>query len=369
MDISTPKASFGLNASGTITRPWESGNPVIGLPTTDVPLSLGNVIFSAELFLQDVTDDATLNLNDFSTTTDADTAVAATLTTNLAGFNNDLVYTALKAGADGNSITVAYTAPVATGYTTTATITNDNLSIVVTTGAKARMTITGFTGGGAVANLTYHYNSISNGRPKYTAPDGFEIEFTGSNWYIRDVTPGPTVNYAIGTAPLDAATPDLVTSWTPAGGIGTPTVTAGISDASQVSTAIAANEDVADIVSVANASSNDGTGAVTTMAATNLSGGIDANGWVGADLDFNADEFENNSAIHGVLFYCASGRIKIECGTDFVIGVPAGTYTQTAMNPLASDDASQGLVDLLNTFTFTAEADDTRVLVAVVSKA
>jgi hypothetical protein len=46
--------------------------------------------------------------------------VAATLTTSLAGANNDLVFTAKTAGAAGNSITVAYVDPG--GVTATATV-------------------------------------------------------------------------------------------------------------------------------------------------------------------------------------------------------------------------------------------------------
>lgn len=112
----------------------------------------------------------------------------ASLTTALAGANNDLTYTAVTKGAAGNTIRVRY----------------------VVAGASTPLTV-----------------SVS----------------------VKDIT----VNVA------------------------TDGASAATSTAAQVSAAIAASPAAAALVSVANATGNDGTGVVAALAFTNLGGGLD---WV-----------------------------------------------------------------------------------------
>lgn len=115
-------------------------------------------------------------------------AVKATLTTSLTGSNNDLVYTAVTGGTDGNSITIAYVDPSA-----------DNAAL--------------------------------------------DVEVVDS-----------------------AITVNLATD-----GSGTITTTAA-----DISAAIASNGQASALVTVENASTNDGTGVVIALTATALSGGVAA---------------------------------------------------------------------------------------------
>lgn len=115
-------------------------------------------------------------------------AVAATLSTNLTGTNNDLTFTAVTAGTGGNSVTVTYVDPSGN---------NQALAISVLGSAITASLATG--GGGAIT-----------------------------------------------------------------------------STAAQIKTAIEASAAASALVTVANKSGNDGTGVVTAMAATALSGGTAA---------------------------------------------------------------------------------------------
>ncbi len=109
----------------------------------------------------------------------------ATLTTNLTGDNNDLVYTSVDKTDEANDITVKYTDPYAASQSLNVSVTGNDIDVSLATDGSGAITST----------------------------------------------------------------------------------------ASQVKTTIDANQDASDLVTVANAAGNDGSGVVTAMAKTNLSGG------------------------------------------------------------------------------------------------
>jgi hypothetical protein len=369
MQTSGAKASFGLSAVGTLERPWESGTITVGLSITDIPIPQANVPFSASLFLQDDGDEATLDTNDFSTTTDSDSAVAANLTTALSGSNNDLVFTAIATGVSGNQLSVAYSAPVASSYTTSVSVTDD-LAILVTLAAKARQIITGTLndGSGSVTFPTMLVSGTALSRPYYVDnifSPAYTLQWDGAYWVANKISGGGTWKSA-----SDVATPDLATGWTPTSpSTGTPTVTAAVTSAYQVKAAIDGDIEAQDLVTVANAGGNDGTGAVSTMVATGLSNGLDANGWTGAAFDFNGNAFPNIDAVYGLLVYCESGLIGFSNTTGTTIILPQGAFAQIAINPSAAETPSDGLLQFKDVFTFTANTDNTRIFVSVLAKA
>lgn len=116
--------------------------------------------------------------------------VVATLTTSLAGANNDMVFTAVGYGADGNAVTIAYIDPAANGAALSVTVSGSAITVNLATN-----------GGGAIT-----------------------------------------------------------------------------STAAEVKTAIDAYAAAAALVTCANAGADTGAGAVTALAATALSGGVDATG-------------------------------------------------------------------------------------------
>jgi hypothetical protein len=71
-----------------------------------------------------------------------DTGTFATLSTDLAGANNDLVYTSKLPGADGNSITVAYVDPGAPSASLAVTVTGTAISVSLATDGGSAITST-----------------------------------------------------------------------------------------------------------------------------------------------------------------------------------------------------------------------------------
>lgn len=127
---------------------------------------------------------------------------------------------------------------------------------------------------GAVRNLPGNW-----GRFGISATAALTTALTGNN---NDLTytakrggaaPGITVQYVVAGAstPLSVTTNDkaIVVN------VATDGASAATSTAAQVAAAIAANFTANSLVTVANAPGNDGTGVVTAMAATPLTGGSD----------------------------------------------------------------------------------------------
>lgn len=67
---------------------------------------------------------------------------AASLTTNMTGANNDLVFTAVEPGADGNNITVALTDPSGNDQALAITVTDTDIVVSLATGPAGAITTT-----------------------------------------------------------------------------------------------------------------------------------------------------------------------------------------------------------------------------------
>lgn len=196
----------------------------------------------------------------------------AAVTINPAGADNSIVYTAQAAGSAGNAITIAYATPAAQSATTVGVAGN---AITVMPGTKARMVISGeLTSNGStpvVFSEPLTYAGVHNSKAQYyDSEDINSISWDGTKWTIFIATPE-----ARWESSENVATPDLVTTWTPqASETGSPVVTSGISSAAQVIEAV--NDSVAAYALVDAAASGTVTGAVASVAATNLTGGVNA---------------------------------------------------------------------------------------------
>jgi len=176
----------------------------------------------------------------------ATSSVAATLSTNLTGTNNDLDYTAVTAGSGGNSITIAYVNPGVETATESVsvsvkaiTVTLRSVSSVLSTATQVKAAIDA---SAAAAALVTVANKAAND----------------------------------GTGAVIALTATALT-----GGSST------LSTATQVKAAIEANTAGNALVTIANKSANDGTGVVIALTATPLAGGVD--GTVGNKKDCAMD--------------------------------------------------------------------------------
>jgi hypothetical protein len=195
-------------------------------------------------------------------------AAQYSLTTALTGTNNDLVFTSKI--ADGYNISVAIATPAVQFGVTVAVA---DKAITITPGTKGQIVVTGtLTSDGSTPvvfpALLYFGTHITEGAT-WTDTGGitgaYSVIGKSGSWTLRK-TAG-----AAWTSTDAVASPELVTTWTPAGAAdGTPTLTPGVSTSAQakgtLQTSIAAP-----LITVAHAPANDGTGALAAMTATHLS--------------------------------------------------------------------------------------------------
>ncbi|RYD49590.1 MAG: hypothetical protein EOP85_01335 [Verrucomicrobiaceae bacterium] len=197
------------------------------------------------------------------------------LTTDLAGNNNDIVFTQVDQTLP--ACTVEYATPVYSAHSRW-TITNRNL--VFTPGTKARMLVTGASLGQTV---TLRHAGEMNGKPHWTS-NGHHMSlqigqncvlyYGGGKWHF-DIYDSYTPEFFSESATTTAEYPDGL-AFTPTYGYEAPTVTAGTSDAWQVMMPVN-NEGVPELfalVALTFKEGNDGSGAVTAMPRTPLSGGV-----------------------------------------------------------------------------------------------
>jgi hypothetical protein len=195
-----------------------------------------------------------------------DEARAATATLNPTGTNNDILITAAATGPDGNLLT----AEIATSTGHALTVAKTANHILITAGAKHRITITGTLSPDVTE--THLFGTLQNDRPAYYYPE-FTLSFTsiiywtGTKWLIITNPPSPGTSWE---STEDRATPDLVTSWTATGSAtGTPTLVASPPTAAQaIAAANAALEET-----FANAPGSDGTGTLAAVPSTPFQGG------------------------------------------------------------------------------------------------
>lgn len=241
-------------------------------------------------------------------------AAKAAMTTALTGTNNDMVFTADANGIAGNNITIEYTntrrAPglaAAESSTSGSTITVD---MKTSAGVKATGTLTS-------SGVFQNDETVTIGTTVYTFKTAlstgpavaYEVLIGASAAASLDnlksavnATAGVGTTYSTGTLihPTVTATTNAddsqvfeaqtlgtagnaiaTTETTANNAFGAVTLTGGeeinqvLSLASEVKTAIEADAAAAALVDVTNAGGNDGTGVVTVMAATPLTGGSD----------------------------------------------------------------------------------------------
>lgn len=241
-------------------------------------------------------------------------STAAALTTSLTGTNNDIVYTADTAGLAGNNITIEYSSTnlqpgqsAAVAHTSGTTIVVD---LKTSAGVKATATLTS-------SGVFQDTETVTIDEVEYTFVDAlstgptvaYEVLIGASAAASLDnlksavnATAGVGTTYSTGTAihptvtattnaddsqvfeakTLGAAGNLIATTETTANNAFGDTVMVGGEDINQVlstgdevKTAIEADTAAAALVGVADAGGNDGSGVVTVMAATNLTGGSD----------------------------------------------------------------------------------------------
>lgn len=166
-------------------------------------------------------------------------AVAASLSTNLAGANNDITLTAKSAGTGGNVITLALTNPGSAAANEIVSVTSNAISVALAHNGSA-----------IVSTAQTVVNAIN-------AATASSLLVTAA---VKNGDTGAGVVTALAATNLT-------------GGVAGGAIN---STATQVRNAIAANLASHALVSVANHTANDGSGVVTALAATNLTGGTDA---------------------------------------------------------------------------------------------
>lgn len=241
-------------------------------------------------------------------------STAAALTTALTGTNNDIVYTADTAGLAGNNITIEYSSTNLQPGQSAAVAHTSGTAIVVdlktSAGVKATATLTS-------SGVFQDTETVTIDEVEYTFVDAlstgptvpYEVLIGASAAASLDnlksavnATAGAGTTYSTGTlihptvtATTNADTTQLFeanTLGTAGNLIATTETTANnafsgatmaggedinqvLSTADEVKTAIEADTATAALVGVADAGGNDGSGVVTVMAATNLTGGSD----------------------------------------------------------------------------------------------
>lgn len=187
------------------------------------------------------------------------TPVYATLTTSLAGDNNDLVFTAKEAGASGEAISIQIATP---GLVPNFEISVTDSAILITAGTFSGMTVAG--AGSVACNGPYALKGVVNSLPAYGHINGpwsieggstWDVKFMGMPYYAGSPSGGyPSDKTYVKTYGLNPA----------------PTVSATCAAAAHIKKLVESTPEAAALVTVALARRNNGTGPTTSMAKTNL---------------------------------------------------------------------------------------------------
>lgn len=192
-------------------------------------------------------------------------AASATLTTSLTGTNNDLVFTAASSGTFGNRVRVAYLDPGANDATLSVAVVGDTsfetINVSLATNGSGTITSTA-----AQVQAAIEAHADASGLVTIAAAGGNDGSGVVTALAATALSGGAAAFLQAGSGVVTAMAQDSLEGATD----GEDTIT---TTAAQVATAIAANPGANALVSVANASSNDGTGAVTVLAETALSSG------------------------------------------------------------------------------------------------
>jgi hypothetical protein len=177
----------------------------------------------------------------------------AALTTAVTGTNNDLVYTAVEPGAAGNSISVTYVNPGTASAALAVTVADKDITVSLATNGSSVVTSTAAQVSAAVAADSAAAALVG----------------TPANAGGND---GTGVVAAMSKANLTGA----ASAGTPSVGVSTNAITVTTVNASAAAVVAAVNASAAAsaLVWAETAPANDGTGTVRTLSATNLAGAV-----------------------------------------------------------------------------------------------
>jgi hypothetical protein len=361
MAIQAVRANFGLDAAGIADRTLISGAVTLGRTPQSMILPNGTTLFPCRVLLGNG-QSAVIDATDFSYTDDPPDA--AELLLNPTGDDNDILLTADAAGFAGNSLTGAIA--VAEDSTALTAVKTGN-DIVITSGDKRRMIVTGtlededenpvaFPGlvfAGADDDFDYWTNT---GSIQTNSGVEYVVAISASTAYVGKFNNGIPSYLSVGSA-TTVDFPDEVSPYnTPSPGSGVPTVTAAPATAAQ---AIAAINAASLGVTASNGPDSDGSGAIAAVAQANLTGGTNGAQVLDADSDFQGNPYPAANDILGLLVQCVSGSGTVAVATDFLAPLKAGSKVQIA--------CPDGIAELLDEITLTASEDGTECLLAIVA--
>jgi hypothetical protein len=343
MSISSAQAIFGVQATGTATRPGIQGTLTIGIPAASMQFLDADIVFTGRALLDDGAI-AELTLDDFTaTTTPAPDVFTATL--NPAGDNNDILLTYTGETLENAELLIDDDVD-----RTQLTVTGGSPLLSITSGDKRRMRVVADFGDG-VETVDIPYLGELNSKP-FWALDTAEIIWNGTKWII-DVLGSPLFE-----STEDVATPDIVTTWTPISpATGTPTITPLAASAAQVIAAI--NSEAITGLTASNATGSDGSGTVANVDIVEFTLVPSTSEWVEPTTDFQGEAMQESDTIYAIVVHATNGAATIEIdGTETPID--GGGKIQLA-NP-------NGIFATTDTLTITATSNETSIDVAIIAK-
>lgn len=359
MATTSAQAIYGLTATATPSSINTDGTLTIGKGQTAVNLSSVSTAYCVQA---DLADTETLTLDVAAgTCTSTGSDVAATLLVNPTGDNNSFDVTAQTAGNLGNLMSFQIFSPIVSAATTVSII--GNKQIRVQPGTKARMIVTGTLTDGTnpVTFPELIFAGTLAGISTWSSDGSITAPLTGT-WYSCDHQPSGGVSYlrryvdyvndAAWYSDTIVAWPDMITNFEGANSeTGTATVTAAVSSAEQVLTAI--NDTVATSALVTAAANGTVTGAVAAYAETFLAGGLTS--LAGGDgNDFQGHALPTLTTLYGLQINVPSGSAHASNGTQ--------SFPLPAQFFFAAGHTGELLTDDL---VITATDDDTCVEVIV----
>lgn len=263
-------------------------------------------------------------------------ATHAALTTALAGDNNDIIWTAAVGGAAGNDITIAYVDPGAEDEALAVTVTENAIEVSLETSPEVAASVeteltgedndlvfTAVTPGAAGNSITITYTDpAGNDQSLDVTVVGTDIDVSLATDSGGDIT--STAAEVLAAVNADGEAKLLVLASLPDGATGAGVVTAMsetaltggddggaiTSTAADIITEVASTPAAAALVSGANAAANDGTGVVTAMAATALTGGADLMALYGP---FESARFVQDNGDLNINFEILNGEADVIC--------------------------------------------------------
>lgn len=286
--------------------------------------------------------------------------VAATLSTNLTGTNNDLTFTALAGGSAGNGINVTYVDPAAASAALSVETDFQDITVNLATADPVASTLeTNLTGTNNDIKLTAQTAGVDGDNITLTIVDPagndavLEVTVDGTDITVNCATDGSSAITSTAAQVMAAINDNedafaLVVASLKTGNDGTGVVTALsetplasgsdggsiISTAAEVQAAIEADATAAALVSIANKSANDGTGVVTAMSLASLTGGADYT--AGTDVVASVD-LADTDATGNVQALTIADPDVINGGQALLVSITGGSTATTDLKDILLD--------------------------------